>query len=90
VGAKLHKSGTGAARGSCFTVVSDPKLELEVKDEVLLGVVVGWRRTRDALCGGAFDVGEAVTDEDEDGVRGRLAGVEAIYVLSTENIQILQ
>jgi hypothetical protein len=77
VGANLHKSGT-AAIGPCFTVESDPKLEVDVEDEVLLEVgEVGRRRTREALCGGGSDAGEAVRDE-EDGVRARLASVEAI------------
>lgn len=78
MGANLHKSGTAAAIGPCFTVESDPKLEVDVEDEVLLEVgEVGWRRTREALCGGGSDVGEVVRDE-EDGVRGRLVSVEAI------------
>ena len=77
VGANLHKSGT-AATGPCFTVESDPKLEVDVEDEVLLEVgEVGRRRTREALCGGGSDAGEVVRDE-EDGVRERLASVEAI------------
>jgi len=78
VGANLHKRGTAAAIEPCFTVESDPKLELDVEDEVLLeGGEVGWRRTREALCGGGSDEGEVVRDE-EDGVRARLASVEAI------------
>lgn len=78
VGANVHKSGTPAAMGPCFTVESDPKLEVDVEEEVLLEVgEAGWRRTREALCGGGSDVGEAVRDE-EDGVRGRLASIEAI------------
>ena len=76
VGANVHKSGTAAAIGPCFTVESDPKLELDVEDEVRLEEGdVGGRSTREALCGGGSDAGEVVRDE---GVRGRLASVEVI------------